>query len=55
MCKAGGHSEEKKQKIAESMSGKNHPLYGFTGKDHPSHRNVLGLKLQKVEETQSKI
>lgn len=51
MRRTGGHTEESKQKIAESMSGEKHPLYGVTGKDHPSYGNVSGLKLQKVEET----
>lgn len=33
-------SEQGKKNISESMKGENHPLYGVTGKDHPSHGNV---------------
>ncbi|MFB6115502.1 MAG: NUMOD3 domain-containing DNA-binding protein [Candidatus Nanohalobium sp.] len=51
MRRKGGHSEESKQKISNSMSGEDHPLYGVKGKDHPSYGNVSGLKLQKVEKT----
>ena len=51
MRQIGGHSEETKQKISESISGENHPHYGVTGKDHPSYGKLSGLKMQKVDKT----
>jgi hypothetical protein len=51
MRKMGGHSEESKQKISDSISGENHPLYNKTGKDHPKYGKLSGLKMQTVEKT----
>jgi len=45
------HTEETREKMSNALTGEKHPLYGVTGKDHPSYGVVSGLKLQKVDET----